>query len=148
MILQAACESPMIYFSVLVIISGVDNSLKRVICDKFIIFWLMVIALYQLAIKPMVELLMMKMKHRQMALMAVIAEGWLLIEMKFLKSLRFLKSSESVLVAYSNIFYRLVSLCLFSDFDLNKAEMFRLLEFLSEGAYFFGYKAMSLRVMP
>jgi hypothetical protein len=45
----------------------------------------------------------------QIALMAVIAEGWLLIEIKFLKSLRFFKSSESVLLGYSKAFYLLIS---------------------------------------
>lgn len=65
---------------------------------------LIVMTLYQLTIKLMVELQMIRMKNRQMALRAVIADGWLLIEIKFLKSLRFFRSSESVLVAYSKTF--------------------------------------------
>lgn len=56
--------------------------------------------LYQLMINPTVELHIMIIKQMHIALIAVMADGWLLTEMKFLKSFRFLRSSESVLVAY------------------------------------------------
>lgn len=44
------------------------------------------------------ELQMRKTKKRQIVLKAVMAEGWLLREMKFLKSFRFFTSSVSVFV--------------------------------------------------
>lgn len=54
------------------------------------------------------ELQISRTKKMQIVLRAVMADGWLLSEMKFLKSLRFFTSSESVFVFYS-ILSRFVS---------------------------------------
>ena len=55
---------------------------------------------YQLIISPTVEMQITIMKIMQIELIAVMADGWLFTEMKFLKSFKFLRSSVSVLVAY------------------------------------------------
>ncbi len=51
-----------------------------------------------LKMSPAMEQVTMRMKKRQMVLKAVMAEGSRLIEMKFLKSFRFFRSSPSFFV--------------------------------------------------
>ena len=60
----------------------------------------MVRTCYQFTISPMIPNVRASSRQMQIVLIAVMAEGSLLMEMKFLKSFRFLKSSVSVLPPY------------------------------------------------
>ena len=74
-----------------------------------------------LKMSPMMEQVRIITKRRQMVLIAVMAIGYLLTEIKFLKSLRFLISSPTSSVGikdFASIF------CPFSDlFDFNNASL-------------------------
>lgn len=146
--LYEAAERAISCSSSFVSISGAANSVCRVslYIDSILLFILCTCS--QFKIKPTIDALMSRIMMIQMVLIAVMAEGSLFMEMKFLKSFRFFMSSVYVLPVSYIIFISLSFLSSLSYFFTFIKGSFRLLTFLSKLTVLLGYTAINLSDIP